>query len=51
MAVPTVEHFVPLIYIAGASNNEDDDLVTITEGLDGWGISMRSIAYISKKNH
>lgn len=46
LSVPTPEHFLPLIVVAGAAS-EKDELRTITEGPDGWSCSMRSIAYVN----
>jgi hypothetical protein len=44
MCVPSAEHFLPVLIIAGASL-EDDEYVSITEGPDGWGLSMRSFGF------
>lgn len=42
----SVDHFLPIAYIAGASTPEDT-LVTINEGYDMGSLSMRSFAYVS----
>ena len=44
LSVPTPEHFLPLLVVAGASDS-DDDIQIITEGPDGWSISMTSFAF------
>jgi 4,5-DOPA dioxygenase extradiol len=44
MSVPTPEHFLPLVYIAGARRN-DDKLTILTDGIELGSISMLSIAY------
>lgn len=45
MAVPTPDHFLPLLVVAGASG-EADQLETITEGYDLWSLSMRSLVFV-----
>ena len=46
MSVPTPEHYLPLLYIAGA-RREDDTLSILTDGIELASISMLSIAYAS----
>lgn len=43
-AVPTPEHYLPLLYAQGASDNADR-LETVTDGIDLQSISMRSWAW------
>jgi hypothetical protein len=40
---------LPVLIIAGASL-DDDEYVTITEGADGWGLSMTSFGFNQRKN-
>jgi len=48
MSVPTPEHFLPLLYIAGA--RRDDDTTTIlVDGLEMASISMMSVLYAADK--
>ena len=44
MSVPTPEHYLPLLYIAGA-RREDDTLSILTDGIELGSISMLSFAY------
>ena len=46
MSVPTPEHYLPLLYIAGA-RREDDALSILTDGIELASISMLSFAYSS----
>lgn len=43
-AIPTPEHYLPLLYVLGASAN-DDVVAFPTEGMDGGSISMLSIRF------
>ncbi len=49
MSVPSNEHFLPVLIVAGAAM-EDDDYVDITEGADGGGLSMRSFGFRQRIN-
>jgi 4,5-DOPA dioxygenase extradiol len=49
MSVPTLEHYLPLIYAAGASN-EGDSLTEIHSGIELASISMRSFAFERPKD-
>lgn len=42
-SVPTIEHYLPLLYIAGA-RREDEPFEIVTDGLDMGSISMLSVA-------
>ncbi len=42
LSVPTPEHYLPLLYVLGASH-EDDALTFPVEGMDGGSISMLSV--------
>ncbi|MCE1187816.1 MAG: 4,5-DOPA dioxygenase extradiol [Ignavibacteria bacterium] len=44
VSVPTSEHFLPLLYVAGARNPEDE-LFFINEGYVYGSLSMRSVIY------
>jgi 4,5-DOPA dioxygenase extradiol len=44
MSVPTPEHFLPALYIAGAQR-DDDKLTILTDGIELGSISMLSFAY------
>ncbi len=44
LSVPTPEHYLPMLYIAGA-RRKDDALSVITDGIDLASISMLSFAY------
>lgn len=44
MAHPTLEHYIPALTVAGASNAKDSLFVT-TEGLDLGALSMRSFVF------
>jgi 4,5-DOPA dioxygenase extradiol len=50
MCNPTPEHFLPILVVAGASKATDTHKI-ITEGYDGWSLSMLSIAYVGKDEH
>jgi 4,5-DOPA dioxygenase extradiol len=43
LALPTVEHFLPLLYVVGASNNEDPKF--FCEKIFSSSLSMRCVAY------
>jgi len=43
-AVPTPEHYLPLLYVAGA-RHPDDGLAVVCDGYDAGSLSMRSVAY------
>ena len=43
-SVPTPEHYLPLLYVAGA-RHADDELRVITDGYDAGSLSMRAIAF------
>lgn len=47
LAVPTPEHFEPLLVVLGAATDEDE-LVTIHEGFHYGSLSMRTIAFERK---
>jgi 4,5-DOPA dioxygenase extradiol len=42
LAAPDVEHYLPLLYVAGM-RQEGDDLKTIVEGFDAGSVSMRAV--------
>ena len=44
LSVPTPEHYLPLLYVAGA-RREDDTLAILTDGIEMASISMLSVAY------
>ncbi|MCZ4293417.1 4,5-DOPA dioxygenase extradiol [Vibrio sinaloensis] len=44
MANPTLEHYIPALTVAGASNSQDQ-IYTITEGIDLGSVSMRSFVF------
>jgi 4,5-DOPA dioxygenase extradiol len=44
LAAPTPEHYLPLLYVAGA-RHDDDELTVMTDGYDAGSLSMRSVAY------
>ena len=44
LCVPTPDHFLPIMVVAGAALPEDKVKI-ITEGPDGWSLNMRSFAY------
>jgi len=44
MSVPTPEHFLPLLYIAGA-RRVDDTTTILTDGIELASVSMLSVAY------
>jgi len=46
LAVPTDEHYLPLLYIA-AVKHADDSMQFLTEGFDLGSLSMRSVIYSS----
>lgn len=44
LSVPTPEHYLPLLYVLGASH-EDDAVTFPVEGMDGGSISMLSVQF------
>jgi 4,5-DOPA dioxygenase extradiol len=44
LAIPTPEHYLPLIYIIGAAR-KDDDIEVLTDGIDLASISMLSVVF------
>jgi 4,5-DOPA dioxygenase extradiol len=44
LAVPTDEHYLPLLYIAGVKH-ADDNMQFLTENFDLGSLSMRSVIY------
>jgi 4,5-DOPA dioxygenase extradiol len=48
LSVPTPEHYLPLLYIAGA-RRDDDTMTVLTDGLELASISMLSVAYVQDK--
>lgn len=44
LSVPTPEHYLPLLYVLGASD-EGDALTFPVEGMDGGSISMLSVQF------
>jgi 4,5-DOPA dioxygenase extradiol len=44
LAIPTPEHYLPLIYIVGAAA-ENDKLEVLTDGIDLGSVSMLSVAF------
>jgi 4,5-DOPA dioxygenase extradiol len=44
LAIPTPEHYLPLIYIIGAPR-KDDDIEVLTDGIDLASISMLSVVF------
>ncbi len=44
LSAPTIEHYVPLLYTLGASN-DDDEFTTICQGYDAGSLSMRAISF------
>jgi 4,5-DOPA dioxygenase extradiol len=44
LSVPTVEHYLPLLYVLGASD-ESDQLKTEFEGIQNGSISMRTVSF------
>jgi len=44
LAIPTPEHYLPLVYIVGAAR-KDDDIEVLTDGVDLASISMLSVAF------
>ena len=44
MSVPTPDHYLPMLYIAGA-RRDDDAFSVVTEGIDLGSVSMLSFAY------
>ena len=48
MSVPTPDHYLPMLYIAGA-RRDDDEMSVITDGIDLGSVSMLSISYDRKR--
>ena len=48
MSVPTPDHYLPMLYIAGAQR-EDDEMSVITDGIDLASVSMLSFRYDRKR--
>jgi 4,5-DOPA dioxygenase extradiol len=44
LSVPTPEHYLPMLYIAGA-RRDDDEFMVITDGIDLASVSMLSFAF------
>ena len=44
LSVPTLDHYLPLLYVVGASEPEDE-LTTICQGYDAGSLSMRSVSF------
>lgn len=44
LSAPTIEHYLPLLYVIGASGDQDE-LQTICEGYDAGSLSMRSLSF------
>jgi 4,5-DOPA dioxygenase extradiol len=44
LSVPTPDHYLPMLYIAGA-RREDDEFSVLTDGIDLASVSMLSFAY------
>ena len=42
LAVPTPDHYLPLLYVVGA-RRDDDAVGVVTEGYDAGSLSMRSL--------
>ena len=47
MSVPTPDHYLPMLYIAGAQR-DDDEMSVITDGIDLASVSMLSFRYDRK---
>ena len=47
MSVPTPEHYLPMLYIAGA-RRDDDEMSVVTDGIDLASVSMLSVSYDRK---
>jgi len=48
MSIPTPEHYLPLLYVAGA-RRDDDELSILTDGIELGSISMLSVAYSAEE--
>lgn len=46
MCNPTPDHFLPIMVVAGASSSTDQVMI-VSEGYDGWSLSMLSITYVN----
>ena len=44
LSVPTDEHYLPLLYVAGAKH-ANDNMLFLTESFDLGSLSMRSVIY------
>jgi len=44
LSVPTPDHYLPMLYIAGA-RRDDDEMSVITDGIDLGSVSMLSVSY------
>ena len=47
MSVPTPDHYLPMLYIAGAQRDEDE-MSVVTDGIDLASVSMLSFRYDRK---
>jgi 4,5-DOPA dioxygenase extradiol len=48
LSVPTPEHYLPMLYIAGA-RRDDDDFAIVTDGIELASVGMLSFAYEARK--
>jgi 4,5-DOPA dioxygenase extradiol len=45
LAAPTPEHYLPLLYVLGAQQ-PDDELLIVNEGIDHGSISVLAFAFV-----